>query len=159
MNLVRFLPLPPVPWPYSLFWSLFFRDQGDNRGWDGWMASLTQWTWVWASSGRWWRTGKPGMLQSMGLQRFGHNWATKKQQQLLLLLLLLRSLQILFLNSISEPLIMKPEITFSFSSYLFPKLLYWKMLYWHLCLVKVFFRDFQCFLISSGGKTILFLDP
>ena len=40
--------------------------KGDNRGWDGWMASLTQWTWVWASSGRWWRTGKPGMLQSMG---------------------------------------------------------------------------------------------
>ena len=36
-----------------------------NRGWDGWMASLTQWTWVWASSRRWWRTGKPGMLQPM----------------------------------------------------------------------------------------------
>ena len=42
---------------------------GDNRGWDGWMASPTQWTWVWASSGRWWGTGKPGVLQSMGLQR------------------------------------------------------------------------------------------
>ena len=41
----------------------------DDRGWDGWMASLTQWTWVWASSGRWWRTGKPGLLQSMGSQR------------------------------------------------------------------------------------------
>ena len=45
--------------------------------WDGWMASLTQWTWVWASSGRWWRTGKPGMLQSMGSQRVGHVWATE----------------------------------------------------------------------------------
>ena len=43
--------------------------KGDNRGWDGWMASPTQWTWVSASSGRWWRTGKPGVLQSMGLQR------------------------------------------------------------------------------------------
>ena len=50
----------------------------DDRGQDGWMASLTQWTWVWASSGRWWRTGKPGVLQSMGLQRVGHNWATEK---------------------------------------------------------------------------------
>ena len=42
-------------------------DRG-NRGWDGWMASLTQWTWVWASSRNWWRTKKPGVLQSMGLQ-------------------------------------------------------------------------------------------
>ena len=41
--------------------------RGDDRGWDGWMASLTQWTWVWASSGRWWRTGKPGVLHPMGL--------------------------------------------------------------------------------------------
>ena len=46
--------------------------EGDNRGWDGWMA---QWTWVWASSRSWWWTGKPGMLQSMGLQRVGHDWA------------------------------------------------------------------------------------
>ena len=50
---------------------------GDNRGWDGWMASPTQWAWVWVSSGSWWRTGKPGMLQSMGSQRVGHEWATK----------------------------------------------------------------------------------
>ena len=44
------------------------KTEGDNRGWDGWMTcpSLTQWTWVWASSRRWWRAGKPGMLQSMG---------------------------------------------------------------------------------------------
>ena len=40
--------------------------RGDDRGWDGWVASSTQCTWVWGSSGRWWRTGKPGMLQSMG---------------------------------------------------------------------------------------------
>ena len=51
--------------------------EGDYRGSDGWMASLTWWTWVWASSGSWWWTGKPGMLQSMGLQRVGHDWATK----------------------------------------------------------------------------------
>ena len=51
--------------------------EGDDRGWDGWMASPALWTWVWASSGRWWRTGKLGGLQSMGLQRVGHdrlNW-------------------------------------------------------------------------------------
>ena len=40
--------------------------EGDDRGWDGWMVSLTQWTWVWAASGSWWWTGKPGILQSMG---------------------------------------------------------------------------------------------
>ena len=46
----------------------------------GWHPSLTQWTWVWASSGRWWRTGKPGVLQSIESQRVGHNWATEQQQ-------------------------------------------------------------------------------
>ena len=51
--------------------------EGDDRRWDGWMASLTQWTWVWASSGSWWWTGKSGMLQSMGLQRVGHDWVTE----------------------------------------------------------------------------------
>ena len=51
--------------------------EGDDRGWDGWMASLTRWTWVWVSSGRRWRKGKPGKLQSMGCQRVGHEWATE----------------------------------------------------------------------------------
>ena len=50
--------------------------EGDDRGWDGWMASLTWWSWVWASSGSWWWTRKPGVLQSMGLQRVGRDWAT-----------------------------------------------------------------------------------
>ena len=49
----------------------------DDRGWDGWMASLTQRTRAWVSSGSWWRTGKPGELQSMGLQRVRHDWATE----------------------------------------------------------------------------------
>ena len=49
----------------------------DNRGWDGWMASPTQWTWVWVNSGSWWWTGKPGMLQSMGSQRVRNDWATE----------------------------------------------------------------------------------
>ena len=51
--------------------------EGDDRGWDSWMASPTRWTWVWASSRSWWWTGKPGMLPSMGLQRVGHDWETE----------------------------------------------------------------------------------
>ena len=49
--------------------------EGDDRGWNGWMASLTPWTWVWSRSGSWWWTGNPGLLQSMGLQRVRHDWA------------------------------------------------------------------------------------
>jgi len=56
--------------------------EGDDRGQDGWMASPIQWTWVWASSGRWWRTEKPGVLQSMRSQRAGNNWAAEQQQQI-----------------------------------------------------------------------------
>ena len=51
--------------------------EGDDRGWDGWMASPTLWTWIWASSGSWWWPGKPGVLQCMGLQRVRHNWVTE----------------------------------------------------------------------------------
>ena len=47
--------------------------EGDNRGWNSWMASLTQWTQVWANSGSWWRTGRPGVLQSMGSQSVRHD--------------------------------------------------------------------------------------
>ena len=51
--------------------------EGDDRWWDGWMASPTQWTWVWPGFASWWWTGKPGMLQSMGPQRVRHNWVTE----------------------------------------------------------------------------------
>ena len=51
------------------------RRRGDDRRWDGWMASPTQWTWVWVDSGSWWWTGRPGVLWFMGLQRVGHDWA------------------------------------------------------------------------------------
>ena len=57
------------PWCWE---SLKVGGEGDDRGWDGWMASLTQWTWVWESSGSWWWTGKAGTLQCMGLQRVRH---------------------------------------------------------------------------------------
>ena len=53
------------------------RGKGDDRGWDGWIVSLNQWTWVWVNSGSWWWTGRPGMLQSMGSQRIGHDWVTE----------------------------------------------------------------------------------
>jgi len=51
--------------------------EGDDRGWDGWMASPTWWTWVWVNSRSWWWTGSSGVLQFMGLQRVGHDWATE----------------------------------------------------------------------------------
>ena len=51
--------------------------EGDDRGWDGWMASPTWWMWVWVNSGSWWWTGRPGVLWSMGSQRVGHDWATE----------------------------------------------------------------------------------
>ena len=50
--------------------------KGDDRGWDGWMASPTQWTWVWVNSGSWWWTGRPGVPRFMGSQRVGHDWVT-----------------------------------------------------------------------------------
>ena len=52
------------------------RRRGNNKGWDGWMASPTQWTWVWVNSRSWWWRGRPGVLQFMGLQRVGHDWVT-----------------------------------------------------------------------------------
>ena len=51
--------------------------EGDDKWWDGWMASPTQWTWVWVNSRSWWQTGKPGVLQSMGSQRVRHDWGTE----------------------------------------------------------------------------------
>ena len=53
------------------------RGERDDRRWDGWMASPTQWTWVWVNSGSWWWIGRPGVLQSMGFQRARHNWTTE----------------------------------------------------------------------------------
>ena len=77
--------------PYSNNWLIgkdsdagkdWRQDEMGMTGWDGWMALLSQWTWVWASSRRWWWTRKPGMLQSMGLQRVRHDWWTEQQQNI-----------------------------------------------------------------------------
>ena len=74
----------------SSFWLCRWGDQrplllgageGNDRGWDGWMVSLTWWRWVWASSRSWWWTGRPGVLQSMGSQIVGHDWVTEWQQR------------------------------------------------------------------------------
>ena len=51
--------------------------EGDDQGWDGWMASLTRWTWIWVNSGRWWWIGRHGVLWFMGSQRVRHDWATE----------------------------------------------------------------------------------
>ena len=65
-------------WKRPWYWErLKAGGEGDDRGWDGWMASPTRWTWVWTSSRSWWWTEKPGVLQSIGSQRVGHDWATE----------------------------------------------------------------------------------
>ena len=83
LKLQYFAPWGEEPTIQKRYWCwerLRVRGEGNNREQDGLMASPTQWTWVWTCSGRWWRTGKPGVLQSMGFQRVGHNWACEQQQ-------------------------------------------------------------------------------
>ena len=58
-------------------WERLKAGEGNNKGWDGWMASPTQWTWVWVDSSSWWWTGRPGMLQFMGSQKVRHDWVTE----------------------------------------------------------------------------------
>ena len=65
-------------WKRPWCWERLKAEEEDGKGWDGWMASLTQGTWVWANSGRWWRTGKPGVLQSMDSWIVEHNWANEQ---------------------------------------------------------------------------------
>ena len=67
------------PWCWE---KLMAGGERDDRGWDDSMASLTQWTWVWVDSGSWWWTGRLSMLWFMGLQRVGHDWATKLELEL-----------------------------------------------------------------------------
>ena len=64
--------------------------EGDDRAWDGWMASPTRWTWVWVNSGSWWWTGRPGVLRFMGSQRVGHNWATELNWTILSVYLIIK---------------------------------------------------------------------
>ena len=67
-----------IHWKGPWFWEgLGAGGEGDDRGWDGWMASLTWCTWVWVNSGSWWWTGRPVVLRFMGSQRVVHDWATE----------------------------------------------------------------------------------
>ena len=81
----------PVLWPpHGYSWLMGKRPwcweglgaggEGDNRGWDGWMASPTQWAWMWVNTGSWWWTGRPGVQRFMGSQRVRHDWATELNQ-------------------------------------------------------------------------------
>ena len=70
-------------WKRPRYWERMKVGEGDDRGWDGWMAWPTWWTLDWVSSGSWWWTGKPGVLQSIGLQRVGHDWMTELNWDLL----------------------------------------------------------------------------
>ena len=68
----------PTHWKRPWCWErLRVGGEGDDRGWDGWMASLTQWTWIWVSSGSWWWTRKPDVLQTMWSQRVRNDWVTE----------------------------------------------------------------------------------
>ena len=64
-------------WKRPWCWERLKAGEGDDRGWDGWMSSPTQWTWSWVNSGSWWWTERPGVLQSMGSQTAGHDWVTE----------------------------------------------------------------------------------
>ena len=77
----------PILWPPdSKSWLLgkdpdagkdWGQEEMGTTGWDGWMAALTRWTWVWIDSGSWWWTGRPGVLWVMGSRRVGHDWVTE----------------------------------------------------------------------------------
>ena len=74
----------PILWPPQTHWKRLWcweglgaGGEGDDRGWDSWMAWLTLWTWVWVNSGSWWWIGRPGVLRFMGSRWVEHDWATE----------------------------------------------------------------------------------
>ena len=89
-----------LPWLKRLWgWErLRARGEGDDRGWDGWMASLTRWMWAWVNSGSWWWTWRPGVLRFMGWQRVGHDWATELNWSQLKYIFILQ-----FLKRVKQP--------------------------------------------------------
>ena len=86
----------PILWPPDVKSWLIWKDPDAGKdwrqeekgttGWDSWMASLTQWTWVWVNSGSWWWTGRSGVLRFMGSQRVGHDWATELNWAIILIM-------------------------------------------------------------------------
>ena len=98
-------------WKRPLCWEgLWAGGEGDDRGWDGWMASPTQWTWVWVNSRSWWWTWRPGMLRFMGSQRVGHNWATELNWRIIEKQCILVEKFLLLKNLLTNPVILKGKL-------------------------------------------------
>ena len=75
---ILWLPHAKIHWKRPWWWEgLGAGGEGDDRGWDGWIAAPTLWIWVWVNSGSWWWTGRPGVLRFMGSKRVRHDWATE----------------------------------------------------------------------------------
>ena len=93
----------PTHWNKLWCWErLKTGGEGDNRGWDGWTTSQFRWTWVWASSGRLWRAGKSGMLQSLGSQKVRHDWVSEQQQMTMSFAATCMDLEIIILSKMSQ---------------------------------------------------------
>ena len=113
----------PILWPPHVKSWLIGKDwsweglgaggEGDDRGWDGWMASPSRWTWVWVNSGSWWLTGRPGMLQSMGSKRVGHDWVTELNWTELMVLRLVWDCSMHF-DCVNRSLMWCPNLLFPF---------------------------------------------
>ena len=135
-------------WKRPWFWErLKVGREGDNRGWDGWMASLTQWTWVWVNSGSWWWAGRPLMLHSMGSQRVRHDWATELNWSELNLLNV--GVPLIFPNWVTEGKATRPE--HKTQLYFIDTNRHWSDIYFvgnHVCLSKTLhlflIEDLQC---------------
>ena len=143
----------PVLWPphVKIHWKRLWcweelgaGGEGGDPGWDGWMASRTRWTWVWVNSGRWWWTGRPGMLRFMGSQRVGHDWTNElnwTENQLLLVLFLKAFFGyawviIIYFNTVFTRYLALPSsviIYFYFPAWYFLYWLKWNKIKWRLC--------------------------
>jgi len=122
-------------WKRLWYWEgLGAGGEGDDRGWDGWMASPTWWMWVWVNSGRWWWTGRPGVLQFMGSQRVGHDWATELNWLYITVVLsfycFLSSIVWIYHHNLSIFIL---KVTWTLSSELL-----WTLLYNSLCWMNAF---------------------
>ena len=129
-------------------WEGLGAGEGDDRGWDGWMASLTRWTWVGVNSGSWWWTGRPGVLQFMGLQRVGHDWATELNWTGLIMVLYLIS----YKQQLKFPYFPKWLDHFTFLLTPFSKILtmYVLILDALLCAIDLFVHTYANIMFSCG---------
>ena len=137
--------------------------EGDDRGWDGWMASPTQCTWVWVGSGSWWRTGKPGVLQSMGSQSVRQDWATELNSVYSCHLLLISpaSVRSIPFSSYIVPIfawkVPLVSLVFLKRSLVFPILMF-SSISLHWSLRKAFYLSLQFFgTLHSNGNIFPFL--